>query len=469
MQDACLSLALLPFDTTMAEEREDIKPLIKKAIDSLLQHAKTHNLKARYNYMKAKRALDASAEPIYTLAEASRIKCIGDKTTERIQEYMSTAEGQRSAPYIRAEVIPAKERSARPSAKRYIPGYRTAAYAILRALWVKEGVTKHAIAYRAKDHCDGDFDLQMKHSAMSSLKTLIGRKLVFREDKHRYYLTEEGKNLASAMFADASLTGPENSSVMLVTDSREMKHRRCRSFFQTHFEEKGIRHETRMLDLGDFVWIRNERLCGFIIERKQGSDFASSIIDGRFKEQKQRLMNSGIKRMFYIVEGLKPVHMQQVGYELASSCLTRSKLEGFTVIETENIRETSEVICLVDSFVRARYDARPLDICEDSDSSNSLELSYASFIDRGGKGCSRNVKYLLYLALLSVRGVNHAKAEALSDRYKSIFNFIEQSKREDFIQELQQLEVDGKKLPKKNINDIVALLSERDFPDGSVY
>jgi crossover junction endonuclease MUS81 len=434
----------------MPQERKDLRPLVGKAIDLLLQQAKAHNLKTRYSYMKARRALDAAEEPIYDLCDVSKIKCIGDKVMERVKECMAEElDGERERP---------EAASSHRRTREYIPGYRTGAYAILKALWLEDGVSKHTIAYRAKEYCDGDFDLGTRHSAMSSLRTLLKKRLVLREDRCRYYLTEEGRRLASAMFMDTSLVEPKSSGVTLVIDSREVKHRRSRSFFQTHFDQEGIRHETRMLDLGDFVWIRNERMCDFIIERKQGSDFVSSIVDGRFKEQKQRLMKCGIKRVLYLVEGLRPAHAQQIGCELSASCLMRSKLEGLTVIETGSIKESCEVICLVDGVVRAKYEGpspHEVNLCEDSDSAG---MSYAGFIDKGGKGRNRNVRHMLYLALLSVRGVGHSKAEALAKRYRTISNFMRQSERPGFIEELRSLEIGGKRLPKKNVDDIAALI-----------
>lgn len=44
-------------------------------------------------------------------------------------------------------------------------------------------------------------------------------------------------------------------------------------------------------------------MLDFIVERKKADDLASSIIDGRYKDQKYRLKNSGISNIYYIYEG----------------------------------------------------------------------------------------------------------------------------------------------------------------------
>jgi ERCC4-type nuclease len=41
----------------------------------------------------------------------------------------------------------------------------------------------------------------------------------------------------------------------------------------------------------------------YIIERKKTSDLATSIVDGRYEEQKMRLLDCGLSRPIYLVEG----------------------------------------------------------------------------------------------------------------------------------------------------------------------
>lgn len=66
-------------------------------------------------------------------------------------------------------------------------------------------------------------------------------------------------------------------------------------------------YEVRELSAGDFLWIArdrrgNEAVLPYIVERKRMDDLASSIKDGRFREQKFRLKESGISNVIYLIE-----------------------------------------------------------------------------------------------------------------------------------------------------------------------
>ena len=70
-----------------------------------------------------------------------------------------------------------------------------------------------------------------------------------------------------------------------------------------------VKYETRKLSIGDFVWIARSKNPGgielvlpFIVERKRMDDLRSSMIDGRYGEQKQRIKNSGFPNKIYLVE-----------------------------------------------------------------------------------------------------------------------------------------------------------------------
>lgn len=60
-------------------------------------------------------------------------------------------------------------------------------------------------------------------------------------------------------------------------------------------KKSNIRFESGKLHIGDFVWIARSKsanglgtdlVLNYAVERKRMDDFCSSIIDGRYKEQK---------------------------------------------------------------------------------------------------------------------------------------------------------------------------------------
>ena len=114
-----------------------------------------------------------------------------------------------------------------------------------------------------------------------------------------------------------------------------------------------VRYETRKLSIGDFVWIAKSSLrpgksavyiwslvitypvnvtkclpgddlvLPYVVERKRMDDLRSSIMDGRYKEQKTRLANCGVPKKFYLIEETASTkgreawqgHANQVGYQ----------------------------------------------------------------------------------------------------------------------------------------------------------
>ena len=99
--------------------------------------------------------------------------------------------------------------------------------------------------------------------------------------------------------------------------------------------------EVQQLDIGDIILYNEESKC--IIERKTLNDLSSSIIDGRYKEQKQRLLASG-HRVFYIIEGITKNKYGVKHATLLSSMLNMQIRDKITVIRTKDVSETSQII-----------------------------------------------------------------------------------------------------------------------------
>lgn len=125
--------------------------------------------------------------------------------------------------------------------------------------------------------------------------------MILLESNSKYYLTAQGLELAKKLFNNEIIKEVRDEQVKLIIDSREKKSSRDRNYFQSYFNSQNILNETRYLSLGDFLWIKNEKICKIIVERKQGSDLISSFFDGRYKEQKNRL-SSLDSTVFYLIE-----------------------------------------------------------------------------------------------------------------------------------------------------------------------
>jgi crossover junction endonuclease MUS81 len=100
--------------------------------------------------------------------------------------------------------------------------------------------------------------------------------------------------------------------------------------------------EYKNMDLGDIhIKFKNSDHTFLLIERKTMSDLIASINDGRYREQKKRLLESGIprERILYLLEGRVddiPGHMKTL-FGMIINTLFRDKL---SVIRFETIEET---------------------------------------------------------------------------------------------------------------------------------
>lgn len=105
------------------------------------------------------------------------------------------------------------------------------------------------------------------------------------------------------------------------------------------------------LAVGDFC-ITRDRQIEYIFERKTIPDLAASIIDGRFREQKQRLLESVIdpSRIIYIIEGSRihpphPSHQAPVMKKSVDSAILNLIFKHrYTVLFTNSPQDTMETL-----------------------------------------------------------------------------------------------------------------------------
>lgn len=482
----------------------DVKETVVKALKGLVQKATARGLNTRFVYMNILRELGRTAQPIGGVADLRRVKFVGEKTCQAISAAVLRLCGANMDPSLRdrllcgfaansavgaeegigtEEDVGAEEernRNARthytdsscvildgetlpegvlgdrlnsslviedsgeasapdntpgrtPSGKGYIPGYRTAPYAILKALFGLKSAHKYLIALKAAPFTDAEFDRSQKFSAF---KTLESKNLVFSESS-RFFLTEKGAALCRDLFVE---NGPSVSDdkIKLVIDSRERKNQRNRGFFQAYFNTRQVENTTRFLGLGDFLWVRNEVILNHIIERKSGTDFVSSISDGRYREQKQRLKMFDF-RIYYLIENMK---CSEAGAALCLSCLMETKMDGFVVLETDDINESGEVICMLDRRIRQGC--------------FSEEISYGSFIEEGARQIDVHTFFLS--VLLGVRGLGRERAVGLAGRFGTMSEFCRRAAAPGFAGELAGTAAGGRRVGKKMALRIVHML-----------
>ena len=106
-----------------------------------------------------------------------------------------------------------------------------------------------------------------------------------------------------------------------------------------------IETNIKSLPIGDIIIYDGEKNEKVIIERKTMNDLASSINDGRYREQSFRLNNCEVANhnIYYVIEG----NLQSLGprYDrrtILSAISSLSYHKGFSVFRTRDAAETAE-------------------------------------------------------------------------------------------------------------------------------
>ncbi|KAJ8956768.1 hypothetical protein NQ314_006642 [Rhamnusium bicolor] len=251
-----------------------------------------------------------------------------------------------------------------------------------------------------------------RYTAWSSMGMLISKKFVIkRSSPAKYSLTDEGLLLArnknktkcktlkkyatsdsttSYSQEDDFVLPPDTYDIILYVDTCETGGSNVDirdDPILAELKNHPVCYEVKNLKVGDYIWIcrdrttKKELVLPYIIERKRIDDFAKSIKDGRYHEQKFRLKKSGIQNITYLIE--KYGNNQYVGLPL-KTLLSCSK---------ENLTE----ICLNDDLI-------PL-------------MTFKEFNRSSSKNKPLKVSDLFVKMLIQIKGMSVDRAIAIVQQY----------------------------------------------------
>lgn len=206
--------------------------------------------------------------------------------------------------------------------------------------------------------------------------------------------------------------------------------------------------EGRSLPLGDVLWIwrgegpeaQEELVAGWIVERKTFNDLSGSIMDGRYEEQKSRLLEApGLEGVIYLVEGHGPLfgvseahgpeakngspksrgfgqrllnHMLPAA-SLSTSAVHTQLISGFHVIHSASTPHTvALLVALHGSLAEQQL----------GDSGQCL-VPYADFAERTKKSCHSRVFEAFGRMLRVVPSCGPEATEALVDEFQTPHSF----------------------------------------------
>ena len=246
----------------------------------------------------------------------------------------------------------------------------------------------------------------------------------------------------------------------ILIDNRETK---LKTLFENHlFKDKKQTPEIKYsnLDLGDIV-IKKEGKILLIFERKAIPDLYSSINDGRYKEQKIRLLNNfALRNVVYIIEDANTQFLEKKFKNFKSiingaiiNSIFRDKIR---LIRTNNVNQTFEYLITIIKKIFNNFDFFKdlLDSDQQLTSNSNLNSnpseisnSYSSEISNSypseNSNPNSNIPENAYLETIKIKksenndprkcniaqmchipGVSLKISSCVLNKYKSIYNLI---------------------------------------------
>lgn len=193
---------------------------------------------------------------------------------------------------------------------------------------------------------------------------------------------------------------------------------------------------TKSLDIGD-IMITQDEIPFLIIERKTIDDLKSSVVDGRLREQRYRLLNaSGLpsSRIMYIVEGdfqpksrrlisLTGEHRGVSNSTVVGSIINMLFRDNIKVYRTNSIEETADFIVKLFSKVGDKeifFEEKKEDTEEKSE---PQPVSYTSVVDKKKKN-NMTPKVWFICQLSMIPQISDTIATAITTVYPTLLSLI---------------------------------------------
>ncbi|XP_063614741.1 crossover junction endonuclease MUS81-like isoform X1 [Penaeus indicus] len=213
-----------------------------------------------------------------------------------------------------------------------------------------------------------------------------------------------------------------------------------REIIITELDKHGIKYDVRKLHVGDFLWVcqervplsgeqRRELVLPYIVERKRMDDLASSIRDGRFREQKFRLKQSGLSKPIYLVEEYGSKHMSLPETTCLQAVVNTHVVDEFTVKITKDQRESAAYLTIMTRCLQSMYQGKLLNAMSREHLKEGLEnpmtqeeietslMTFSEFNSSSVKNRQLEVREMFAKHLLQIHGVSVDKARAVVDKF----------------------------------------------------
>lgn len=373
----------------------------------------------------------------------------------------------------------------------YVPAPSSGAYVILFGMLKAEQneLIKNLTKQQVLDYCAKYSQSALKDSGKiwSCMKGLIDKSLIGRQISRDplYYLLDEGRDLAQKLVAiaegtvaaelqDEASRGSNISSqqsnsntafgwndstgivelkagtydIILIVDQREK--------IDIISPDGSIKIETRTLACGDFIWIARPKgvssydrtrdiILDYVIERKRLDDLASSIFDGRFEQQKLRLLNSGVRRPVYLIEDCGQLRASN----LTSSGLSQAVVnilihDGIDVERAKNAAHSNDYLISMTKCIMKFFKNMDLYSCSQeklrSGEANKNEfMTFAEFQTKGAKITNWTVREMFAKHLIQITGMSDKRVAVIIKEYPTLSALLSAYKKCQSVKEKEGL------------------------------
>ena len=190
-------------------------------------------------------------------------------------------------------------------------------------------------------------------------------------------------------------------------------------------ENAEIKLVSENLPLGDSILCDDAGNEKVIIERKSLADLASSIRDGRYKEQSFRLNQCELHnhQIYYLIEGdlryYKPFKGMPDKKALLSAMVSMSYFKGFSIVRTLNLEETAEWIAhFAGKLQKEGPNAMPF--YSIATGNGNASENYAEVLSKRVKSENITPANIGEIMLAQIPGVSPNAAAAVMHEYKTM-------------------------------------------------
>lgn len=191
------------------------------------------------------------------------------------------------------------------------------------------------------------------------------------------------------------------------------------------------------LELGDIQFKHDDDII-YIIERKTVNDLGASIKDGRYKEQKIRLLSNNNNNIYYIIEGNINYCETLSTKAILGSIINMIFRDNIKIIYSKDIKQTLDIILQI----KNKYDSKKFT----SNNQNNTKNDYVSCIKTNKKE-NLDKRTCNIIQLASIPGVSKNISTLILEKYVTLHNLINQYSQNDELL-LKDLDLGKKKLGK---------------------